>query len=209
MPSVDAFVREEGEAVIHEVGMRCWCVDDQGHADPNHRDHELGGFLYRNPRRIRGLVTSISRDKHLNETGLFLPGDAIFSPQSNEKISEMDKITFTWPLPHGAGDTLRRSNIEYDNVAYKAVKAIYLEDELGRVYVENTDFMFDSDNRRILWDWTGRSESAVAPEYGVRYVVKYDCYMEWIAFVPPVTRTNAGIDLGDKVILRKKHLVQF
>ena len=205
VPTIDQFTLEEGEEVRHLIGMRCFCHGPDGQPDPNCTKHENGGWLYVQERRIFGLVTAISYHKELMETGVFMPGDCVFSPTSSDQVTEGDKIIFTWPLPYGQGDPLVRGNLAYDNLYYEAVRAIFCLDEDGRTYTEGTDFKFDG--KRILWDWDEKTETGIRPGYGTRYTVKYMGYLEWIAFVPPVTRISAGVDMGSKVMLRMKHMV--
>lgn len=202
---VDAFVDQEGEVVTHWIGMRCWCHGPDGQPDPNCTAHEPGGFLYREPHEISGLVTDISQRKELMALGVFLPGDCVFSPLTTDTVSEGDKIVFSWPLAHGAGDPQVRGAGAADVLTYAAVSALYVGDEWGQKYAEGTDFRFVG--REIQWEWAGKPAAGLQPAEGTRYVAKYKGLIEWIAFVPPVERISHGEDLGSKVILRKKHLL--
>lgn len=190
----------------HLIGMRCYCHGADGQPDPNCTDHENGGWLYVNEQRIIGLVTDISQRRELMETGAFFPGDAVFSPTSDCTISEGDKIIFTWPLAYGQGDAIERGSGATDRLYYEAVGALYCIDENKVFYVFGTDFQLSG--KYIYWQWEGKSETAKAPRNGTRYSLKYTAYIEWIAFVPPVTRISAGVDMGNKVMLRKKHLIE-
>lgn len=204
--SLDRFTREEGEDIRHLIGMRCWCVGPNGHPDPRCTEHELGGWIYREERTIRGLVTSIDQKSELVQMGLYLPGDAVFSPTSDAEVSEHDKIIFPWALPYGSGDPLVRGSGVSERLTYEAVRVLYCGDEDKVKYRQDTDFRFVG--KTIEWDWAGKPEDGIAPAEGVRYVVKYRAYLEWIALYPPVERISAGVDLGSKVMLRKKHLVE-
>ena len=86
---IDNFVCEEGETVRHLVGMLCTCVDSQGRPNPNCTDHDAGGYQYVGERQIVGLITDISSKKELLAAGVFIPGDCIFSPLTEEKIETM------------------------------------------------------------------------------------------------------------------------
>lgn len=200
----DIFTEEEGELVRHFIGMRCWCVDGQGRPSPKCPEHEAGGYIYREESTIRGLVTDVRQSRELSELGLWLPGDCVFSPQSDVVVSEMDKVVFTWALPHGEGDPLVRGEGPAERLTYEAVSALYVGDEDKVKYVEGTDFRFNG--REIEWDWIGKT--GTAPAAGKRYVAKYKGYLEWIAFLPPVERVSAGQRIGSKVMLRKKHLLK-
>lgn len=201
---VDRFVDGEGESVRHFIGMKCWCHDNDGQPDPNCNAHEVGGYLYVNERPLVGLVTGISGKKELMATGLFLPGDCIFSPLSGEPIAEMDKIVFTWPLPFGSGDPLRRGAEDSDVLFYEAAKSIFCIDENRVIYTEGVDFRFAG--REIVWKWEDKDPAGKRPAFGVRYTVKYSAFLEWIAFFPPDHRISHGEDIGAKVFLRRKHL---
>lgn len=201
--AVDQFVMEEGEQVRHFIGLRCFCHGPDGQPDPNCREHDNGGWLYAAESTITGLVTDISQKRELMETGVFMPGDCVFSPISTDTVSEGDKIIFTWPLPHGQGDPLVRSNNTSDNLYYEAVKGLFCIDEDRKIYKQDIDYQLDGKN--IIWDWIGKPGSK--PGYGIRYTIKYTAYIEWIVFVPPIERISAGEDIGSKVMLRKKHLV--
>ena len=203
---INTFVESEGEYVRHLKGMRCFCVaNSKGQPEAGCKHCDGSGFIYRDENTIIGLVTAISHDKKMMDTGIFYPDDCIFSPLSTDTVSEMDKIIFSWPLPYGMGDPVVRGNDDSDDLFYEAVNGIYCTDENSVVYRENTDYRFKG--KTIEWTWTGQPAGSVKPSTGTRYVIKYKAYIEWIAFIPPVTRTSHSEDLGDKVILRKLHLM--
>lgn len=152
---------------------------------------------------MTGLFGDIMQRKELAATGLFLPGDAVFSPPSTSVVSEGDKIILLAPLPFGKGDALLRGTGESDRLFYAATSAIYCADEYGTRYYENTDFQLEGKN--IVWRWAGKT-STKAPGVGVRYGMKYMAHIEWIAFIPPMERFSHGDNLGEKVMLRKLHL---
>ena len=205
VPQVDALVEQEGDYVVHEVGLRCFCFNDSGQPDPTCNEHQNGGWLYCESETIQGLVTGISQNRELVEAGILIPGDCVFSPLSDAVVTEGDKITFTWPLPYGQGDPLVRSNENKEDTYYKPVRAIYCIDENKAKYREGIDFRFV--DKTIQWLWDGKPLEGIAPAGGIRYTVKYMAFLEWIAYVPPVERINNGNNLGSKVILRKRHLV--
>jgi hypothetical protein len=206
VPDIDQFTEEEGEEVLHSIGMRCFCHGADGQPDPNCREHENCGWLYLNEEPIVGLVTDISQRRELMETGVFMPGDCVFSPTSENVISEGDKITFTWPLPYGQGDVLLRNNSDQDGLYYSAVKGMVCIDEFKTFYKQDRDYQLYG--KAIVWSWAGKPVDGKSPSIGTKYAVKYTAYLEWIAFVPPITRISSGENVGDKVILRKKHLME-
>lgn len=202
--AVDAFVEEEGEQVRHQIGLRCYCHGADGQPDPNCPDHENGGWLYTDETTITGLVTDISQRRELMETGVFMPGDCIFSPLSTTVISEGDKIIFTWALPFGQGDPLLRGTGVSDTLYYEGVKGLFCIDQSKARYVQDIDYKLDGKN--IVWDWAGKAGDK--PAAGTKYTIKYTAYIEWLVFVPPVERISAGENIGSKVMLRKKHLLE-
>lgn len=204
--AIDQFTIEEGEQVRHLIGMRCWCHGADGQPDPNCTEHEAGGWVFTNESLITGLVTDISQNTELMETGVFMPGDCIFSPVSENIVSEGDKIVFTWPLPFGQGDPLKRGLLPNDRLYYEAVSGLACIDEDKVFYRQNTDYKLSGKN--IIWEWVDKPATGKKPASGKRYTVKYQAYIEWLAFVPPVTRISHGVDMGAKVMLRKKHMLE-
>lgn len=202
----DNFVQDEGESVRHLKAVLCPCQDETGRPDPNCKKHEAGGYQYLDERFLIGLITGIENNETLMKSGLFLPGDCIFSPLSDEKIGERDKIIFTWPLPY-LGEVNVRSDVDdFDTLFYSAQSVSLCLDEDDVRYVEGRDFYLDG--KKIIWDWQAKESQGVAPAAGKRYSVRYMAYVEWLAFIPPATRISNGEDIGDKVFLRKRHLVE-
>jgi hypothetical protein len=202
--AIDSFVEDEGETVRHLVGLRCFCHGADGQPDPNCQEHESGGWLYSDEKSIIGLVTDISQRKELMDTGVFMPGDCVFSPLSEDTISEGDKIIFTWPLPYGQGDVIVRGTGSYDELYYESVSGIFCIDERKTKFVEGQDYKLSG--KLILWDWAGKTGNK--PTVAARYTIKYKAYIEWLVFVPPVERISHGDDIGSKVMLRKKHIME-
>jgi hypothetical protein len=224
-----------------------------------------------NEQTIVGLVTSVAFHKNLMDTGAFIPGDCVFSPQSGVVVSEMDKIIFTWPDVYGPGDSLERKYEDRDRLYYEGVTALVCIDEDRVRYTQGVDFRLNG--KDIIWRWAGKDGAAgpwaastaveigatcrptvadgfrylctgvsgdaktgatapvwstyavgasitdnhvtwrkeqysKAPATGKRYAIKYKAYIEWIVFVPPMTRRSHGRDMGNKVMLRKKHLME-
>lgn len=202
--TIDRFVQEEGERVRHLIGLRCFCHGPDGQPDPNCTAHELGGWLYPEENEIVGLVTGVAQHREWVEAGVTMPGDCVFSPLSQATVSEGDKIIFTWPLPYGQGDPLIRGIAAGDTLYYPASRAIYCIDENREKYREAVDFIIDG--RKVIWQWDGKTGRS--PATGARYTIKYMAFIEWIALDPPTNRISAGEDIGSKVLLRKKHILE-
>lgn len=203
--AIDNFVRQEGELVWHSIGMRCWCTGKDGQLRSDCKTHDITGSVYGERNEITGLFTDITQRKELASTGLFLPGDALFSPPSDVTISEGDKIVLQKPLPFGSGDALSRGAEKTDLLFYEAVSGIFCMDEMKAKYQEGVDYRFDG--KQIEWHWTGKPAEGKSPAFGVRYTVKYRAYIDWIVFMPPMERFSHGADIGSKVALRKLHLL--
>jgi hypothetical protein len=66
-------------------------------------------------------------------------------------------------------------------------------------YLPNIDFVVTG--RQLAWA-TGRG-----PAVGAFYSIKYAASLEWIAQVPPAPRYERGTPLGQRVVLKLRHLV--
>jgi hypothetical protein len=203
--AINEFGREEGELVWHSIGMRCWCTGKNGQVDPTCKSHDVTGSVYGERSEITGLFTDITQRKELAATGLFLPGDALFSPSSTVTVSEGDKITLQKPMPFGSGDALSRGVEAYDLLFYEGVTGIFCMDEKRTIYRDGIDYRLNG--KKIEWQWAGKPAEGKAPAFSVRYTVKYRAYIDWIAFFPPMERFSHGTDMGSKVLLRKLHLM--
>lgn len=220
----DGLINNRGSDVLHEIGMRCTCNMEDSHAGAMEQTHvprrrkTIGcdicgrdGYIFRDPHKIVGMVTGVREDKTRLESGWALPGDCTFSPLPGYRITAGDMITFLWeePIPdgqvimRGAGtmsdNTSRKTNLETneDRLWYNAISSIWCEDEDGNVYKEG-DFELDG-SKIIKWN-------SSQPMRGKVYVIKYNAYLEWIAFVPANIRRDRNRDIGDRIVLRKSHV---
>jgi len=223
--SQEGLVSERGENLIHEVGMRCTCNNEDTYAGmmekggivPRRRSTfgcticRGDGYIYRNPNKITAIITSIRQSKDRVEAGWAMPGDCVMSLIPGYMVSGGDLVTFMNPMPladgqvivRGAGsadeNSARKTGLkpEEDRLWYHAEKPIWCEDEDGKVYPNGT---FRLDGSKII-HWLGGG-----PAVGKRYVLKYIAYHEWIAFTPPDVRFDRNRDLGSRVGLRKRHV---
>jgi hypothetical protein len=224
-PVHHGLIDERGETLIHETGLRCTCGNDDTMAGEIERTHVPRkrttfrcnicgglGFIYRNPRKIIAIVTGISEDYSRDEAGWLNPGDAVMSPHPGYTITAGDRITFTWPQPvpdgqvivRGAGtfsdNSTRKTEIgdNEDRLWYHAKESIWCEDQDGKVYQPGD---FELDGSKVI-RWVGNS-----PTPNKIYTIKYEAYLEWKVFTPSGARRDRDRDLGDRVYLRKSHLV--
>lgn len=215
-----------GEAVIHEVGMRCTCNMEDTYAGATEKGAHVprkrrlilcpsclgSGYIYRRAKQVIGLVTNIRQNKSQSEGGWLLPGDCVLSVKPDVEISGGDLITFTWGQSVPDGQVIMRGagsindnqmkntglNDNEDRLWYNAIRSIHCEDEDGRTYASGSDFELDTSK---IIKWKGNT-----PIKGKAYVLKYTAYLEWIAFTPPDIRRDRNRDLGTRVGLRKRHI---
>ena len=211
----DGLISNRGQVIIHELGITCTCraggeivSSIRGSDNKFYCNSCENGILYRKARQIMGLVSGISSNRQLIETGFINPGDCVLSisPNLENPPSDFDKITFTWDENVGDGQVIVRGHAldrnaqlspNEDRLHYQASKSLYCEDEDGKEYFQDADFYFEG--RKIVW--------TNPPEIRKKYTIKYKAYLEWLIFDSPMTRRDRDSDLGYRIILRKKHLV--
>lgn len=209
-------IRASGEIVNYYQGMKCSCtlmqdgsnLPDANRARPDCAACKGLGILWIGPTQIRGLVTNIEQQKDLLMAGIVTPGDLIFSPALQNTLYENDKIQLTWSvgIPF-SGELIQRGTGSTDTSMYGIVSVpsegcITVDPATGAItqYVPNVDFSYSGNV--ITW---GLSDNQ--PSMGSIYSIKYSAVIDWIVFYPPQLRYERGTNLGQRVILRKKHLV--
>lgn len=224
---LEELIEARGEEVILETAVACTCrngdvfsalIEIEG-KPANQRSLDCpqcqgDGFLYRNARRVRGLITALEagRNRQLLDMGYAVPGDAVFSPSLHAGIlTDFDKLTFCGPSPINEGQVIMRGshtledNEGYvtdledneDRLWYRPVCAVWCEDRDGVVYKQGVDFVFE--NKKI--QWVGNK-----PDIKTLYTVKYTAYLEWVIYSTPLARFDRGRSLGQRVMIRKKHV---
>ena len=223
---LEELIQARGDEVIHETAVACPCRNGDVFAALVHVEgkpaNQRGldcpqcqgdGFIYRNARRIKGLITSIESgsQRQLLDIGYAVPGDAQFSPSLQAgTLSDFDKITICGTVPVNEGQVIMRGahtiedNALYvtdleeneDRLWYRPGCSIWCEDENGVVYTQGSDFTFE--NKKIVW--------INGPDVKTLYTVKYTAYLEWVIYSTPMTRFDNGRNLGQRVLLRKKHV---
>jgi hypothetical protein len=218
-----------GENVVVETAVACPCRNGDNYAATIERhgkpaaqrmlscpDCRGDGFRYRNARCVKGLITGINpgRDRRLLESGYALPGDSVFSPSVYEqRLSDFDKITFQFAEPISEGQVIMRGAasleenatfvtdlaVSEDRLWYEAACTIWCEDINGVLYTQGVDFEFEA--KKIRWIEKGSS-----PDIGTLYTIKYQGYYEWVVYASPFERVDRGRNLGQRVLIRKKHV---
>ncbi len=225
---LEELIDARGEDVIVETGIACTCRNGDLYASTLERHNALAasrrlncvtcqgdGYIYRNARYVRGLITSIDpgRNKQLIELGIAIPGDAVFSPTlSDVHVGDLDKITFLFSQIVNEGQVIMRGashlgenaqistdlTVAEDRLWYSADYAIWCEDEDGVVYSQHADFELDAKKIR----WVGNTQ----PNVGKLYTLKYSGYPEWVVYSQPFLRSEGRRNLGNRVLIRKKHV---
>lgn len=228
----EGFIQERGVEMAHEIAISCTCRSEDTFAglkgDATDRRREPfcprcggAGWLYREPKLVTGLATSIRQQRNILDAGVAQPGDMLFSPMAsqpdcstdNRRIGAWDKLTATWEQPLDDGNVLVRgagtadenrgllTNLSpnEDRLWYEPVSAVWCEDDEGRRYREAADFTLGPGK---IIAWIGS-----APRLGQKYTIKYNALFEWIVYQPPTERRDRTGDLGPLVFLRKRHVV--
>lgn len=229
--TLERLIQDRGECVVHEKGITCPAcnLEDPYASMVEHEGQPTvtftgqvncprcfgTGFIYRDARIIKGMFTSIQSgaNKQLLEGGWAVPGDAVFSPSLREcPLSDFDKITLTYAVPVGPGQTIMRGAAtkganaalrtelqdNEDRLWYRAECPIWCEDQFGRIYTHNVDYELDGHKIR----WIGQQ-----PPRGSVYTFKYRAFLEWVVFATPMTRIDRNRSLAQKVLVRKVHTV--
>lgn len=208
-------IRKHGETVDYYRGMKCTCTllqtgtsyGDPNRADPNCAACHGYGYVWIPSGQIRGLVSSISQEKELIQAGIAGPGDMVFSPDLRVTLSDWDKIKLRWSdgIPW-EGQLIQRSSETTDDAMYEMVSVpeggcISVDPTTGDITTYEVGVDFNFSGKTIMW---GLSSNQPAPNS--YYSIKYNASLDWIAFVPPEPRRERGTNLGQKVVLRKKHM---
>lgn len=212
--------------MIHEIGLRCTCNPEDLHAGQvKHGSHVLRrrskfrceicggeGYVYRQPRKIVALLTSVRQQRSQLDAGWAVPGDGIVSVKPDVVLSGGDLLTYTWPeiVPDGQviirgaahinDNKTRKTLLETneDRLLYNGVASIHCEDENGVVYNSGADFILDGSK---IIRWVGSK-----PRAKTVYTLKYTAYLEWVVFFPPDIRRDRDRDLGQRIAIRKRHV---
>jgi hypothetical protein len=214
------FIRRRGERLKYYSGMKCTCTSstmmtgstypDPSRANPNCAACKGLGWIWIDRGEIGGLITNINQHKELLISGEAVPGDLVLSPDLQYTLSDYDKIKFKWPegIPFEGELITRSSDVDSDTTFYgvmEVIKCMIVDPVTGDIttYLPNVDFTFDKATPTNAITWI----SANKPADGAVYSLKYSALVEWICFAPPQPRRERGTNLGQKVIMRKKHIV--
>lgn len=217
------FIRKKGERVDWWIGMKCTCTSsilptgtnfpDANRPNPNCKACDGVGRVWTDKKQILGLVENINQHKDLLNAGIVTAGDFVFSPDLRYTLSDYDRIQLKWTqgIPY-EGELRTRGTGQTDKSMYGIMSVTKLStfDPVSGVETEyklSTDFTIDAitGNPTNVITWL----QGKGPPANAVYSIKYQALMDWIAFIPPQPRRERGTNLGQRVILRKKHLVVF
>ncbi len=211
------FIRRHGEWVNYFIGLKCTNVliqtgsnlADANRANPSCPACHGLGWVWQEQPQIFGLVSGITQHKDLMMAGILAPGDLVFSPDLRYILSDYDKIQLSWPqgVPY-EGELIFRGSGATDATMYGILEVV--KDGCISVnpttavitnYILGTDFTVSGQTVT----WLGVNQ----PAAGAVYSLKYKALIDWIVLVPPEPRRERDTNLGQRVILRKKHVVAF
>lgn len=228
---LDEFIQARGDWVIWEKGVACpVCRRDDATTSFNQQnDNEAtriqrvncqnchgSGIIYRDAQRVLGLLTQVNAgNRQLLDIGLAMPGDCVFSPSLQfEEMEDMDKVTLCLTDVLTEGQVIQRNAAHRSDAKWRPTDlgtdedrlwysssgcAVWCEDENNVVYNADADFQLIDNKIK----WIGKK-----PADGVFYTLKYHYYPEWIVYASPLKRVDAGRNLQQRVVLRKKHVMQ-
>ena len=211
LPAHHDFVLRHAEAVRISRAHKCACGarPDANRANVNCQACFGAGYLYDPPYVTRGAVIGIQAQRIMLETGVADLGDLLLSlsPFEPEQIRDWDKVEIVgWDDGElFSGEVLVRGGGPYDRLTYEPVvfhKAFTVFPSTGVItmYVEGTSFTLAG--RNLTWV-PGQPQ----PTYMQTYTADYSPRYEWVAFNPQVHRYEQAENLGQRVLLKRRHVV--
>jgi hypothetical protein len=216
LPLQNDFVIRHGDKVAWRRANKCPC-SSRNEADANRARTNCPlcdgfGYMYDAPVLITGLVTGISFNKQLLDLGIVNPGDLLLglAPGERNLVTDFDIINL---VSFGTGenydgDTITRDpDGAPDELSYTPVNVLSCFSANGNDdgtdwtrtdYVQNVDFTLDG--RDLTW-LPGKG-----PEKGSTFSIKYTARFDWEAYSSPSIRFEAGVNIGQRVLLRKREL---
>lgn len=206
---IDEVTRTYGDWVTWERGLPCACRA----AGPLRMSAgcsrcDGNGFVWIDRQKLKGIVMPAHTDRRFSTMGWLNPGDLIFSTDVHHRIHDFDRITLTTPLTTEP-EVITRGQAHRDGVLGLAPT----EDRLAYQAVtpgvcfahEHPDHRFHHGDAYVFVGKTIRWLKP--PPDGTVYVIEYEALTEWVAFSSPLETIDRGKSLGQRVVLRKRHLV--
>jgi hypothetical protein len=183
-------------------------VPDANRANPNCKACKGLGYFWIPSGQVIALITSVSQQKDLLQSGIAAPGDLVMSPDMRYTISDYDKIQMTWGdgIPYEGQLVTRSATSDSDTVYYEIMSmesCVQVNPTSGEITTYAVDVDFTVSGNTITWISDKR------PANRSIYSIKYGALIDWICFAPPQPRYERGTNLGQRIVMRKKHLVTF
>lgn len=207
-----AFIQKHGEKVNWFKGYLCPCgaSGDAARANANCTFCNGTGTRYDAPKELIGIVTGVQKEKSLLEAGIALPGDLLLGlgPFEKNLLSSNDLIEMSnWKRGQPfEGELIQRSpEGPTDTLLYRAKEifrcfSIDTNTQTETIYQNGTDFTVSGN---VLTWIDGQSQ----PPAESIYSINYSALFSYCVFLPPQDRYEGGVNLGQKVLLRLRHLV--
>ena len=209
-----SFFLEHGDRAYWYQAQMCPCgTDPNAVSDMSQANNScqvcggLGVFYPNAPTVIRGTVSNAVEDRTILNTGFQLnASDLIWSssPWSQGPLSPFDGLILispqsAWPFD---GQTVVRGSGNTDVLFYTpaGIDAVYTVDSSTGAYTAYTGATVSG--KSIDW-----STAPTAPPTGTQYSVRARVQYEWYVYTPPMVRYENTQSLGQKVVLRKRHIV--
>lgn len=182
-------------------------MPDANRANPNCLVCKGLGIYWTAKGQIVALIQNVSQQKDLLQSGVAAPGDLVMSPDPRYTISDYDKIQLTWSegIPYEGQLVRRKAGSSTDSVNYQImenVSCVQVDEATGTITTYRPNIDFTTSNNVITWIGNKPADNSV-------YSFKYGALVEWICFAPPQPRRERGTNLGQRIVMRKKHLVSF
>lgn len=211
IPAHHAFVQKHGDQIRWYRGLFCPCgaTPDANRARTT-CIHCFGtGIRYEAPVILTGIVTQVTRDKALMESGFADPGDLKLglSPLETNILSEWDMIELQWDKGQPfMGDLISRGTGSLIDVLSYPAKEIFsctrIDATTQAIIAYASGVNFTISGRTLTWI-VGQPQ----PAAGQVYSIKYTAIFQWIVFRSPFDRYENGTSLGQRTLLRKRALV--
>ena len=216
-----AFFGRHAERLTWYRGVWCSCastVDGFGnpypyptadHADPTCTVCSgLGWYVVGPGQMLLGIVSKVQPDKDLIPQGFDESATMVLTqaPDTAPRVADLDLVVPTWPLGETyMGQLVVRGTGVSDDLLYppQVMEAVLQSDSAtGTVtqYQEAADFTISGS--AITWITGGSS-----PTSGSVYTVKYAPQFQFVCFIPPMPRYERGTDLGQRVLMYKRHMI--
>jgi|SRR6185437_1378435 len=206
------FVQGHGQVVQWYKAYLCACGQGPPNMDANRARLSCTvcngvGLTYDNPLPVTGLITGIHNMKELLNSGEAYPGDCVFglAPGQSQFISDWDMVRFPFEEPYN-GETRIRGEFgglsdTLDYTVVRVFRVMRTDPTTNTIikFVNGVDYTIVG--RTITW--SANANISTGDVYSISATVNFD----WITFVSPMQRYDNTQNLGQRCVLRKRHMV--